>query len=137
MKTADLRQFYVLFTILSEYNQSIKTLYNSGGWLILNKKILLVFLLVIFMCACTLVNRDTNQDNEQESNEIAFLQQFDEIVEKATIYANHIGASEVQSVFQNAQDNIWKIEFENGLNVLYNEKNGEITHMSNPVNSAK
>ncbi len=60
------------------------------------------------------------------ANDVIFLEQYNDIVEKVERHVNYKDTIEVRSVFQHQTDQIWKIEFSNGTIVLYDEKNGEI-----------
>ncbi|MFD1737070.1 hypothetical protein ACFSCX_10955 [Bacillus salitolerans] len=95
----------------------------------MKKNWLLVVLFVIFLCACSFVKRSEPSDSDQNMYEIQLLEQFDDVVKRATNYAKQNGASEVLSVFQNTEENLWRLEFENGLVVLYDEKTNEIIHV--------
>jgi hypothetical protein len=93
------------------------------------KKAVLMVLLFIFLCACSFVNKDDRMETELGFKETELLTQFDKVVERTTAYAKSNGGTEVVSVFQNEEENLWRIEFANGLIVFYDVRSEEMTHM--------
>jgi hypothetical protein len=92
----------------------------------LKKKGLLVILVLIFLCACTFI--DGREKDTLQHEEVQLLQDYDEIVKRAESYASQSTDATVESVYQHESDSIWKIEFTNGLVILYDETTNEITH---------
>ncbi len=92
----------------------------------LKNKWFLILLVFIFLCACTFIDQNSSK-SIPSNNEGDLLERFDEVVKKAEAFAKKSGAVEVQSVFQHQTDQIWKIEFTNGMVVFYDQKTDEIT----------
>jgi hypothetical protein len=92
----------------------------------LKKKGLLIILVTIFLCACTFIQKkETNSVNDE--TDIA-LNQFDMIIKKAEEYAKLSESTDVQEVFHDQNDQIWKIHFMDGTIILYDEKTNELVH---------
>jgi outer membrane biogenesis lipoprotein LolB len=92
----------------------------------MKKKGLLVLLVLIFLCACSFIGGKEQETKPFE--ESLLLQDYDEIVKKAEDYVNQPSKAVVESVYQHESDTLWKIEFTNGLIVIYNETTDELTH---------
>jgi uncharacterized protein YycO len=93
----------------------------------LKKKGLLILLVFIFLCACTFVQKD-KANTSKNNDEVHLLNQLDEIVRKAENFANVKKETGVQEVFQDQNERIWKIQFTDGIMVLYDEETGEFVH---------
>jgi outer membrane biogenesis lipoprotein LolB len=93
----------------------------------LKKKGLLILLVLIFLCACTFIQKEEAKTSKT-SDEALLLNQLDDIVKEAEKFANVTGTTGVQEVFQDQQERIWKIQFTDGIIVLYDEKTDEFVH---------
>lgn len=92
------------------------------------KKIgLLVVLVMIFLTACTFIEKEKTPVNPKDP-EALLMNDFDKIVKKAEEFANLSDSAEVQEVFQNKEDRIWKVQFTNGTILLYDEETDEFVH---------
>ncbi|MFZ3587752.1 hypothetical protein ACOI1C_00460 [Bacillus sp. DJP31] len=93
----------------------------------MKKKRILILLIFIFLCACSFIDRNLSK-SEPTTNEAQLLEELDEVVKKAEVYAKISGSTEVQSVLQHQTDSLWRIEFTNGVIIFFDEKTGEMTH---------
>ncbi|MBM6618799.1 hypothetical protein [Bacillus suaedaesalsae] len=93
----------------------------------MKKKGLLIVLVLIFLTACTFIQKD-NSKVPVEDTETLLMNDLDTIVKNAQEFANLSESTEVQEVFQNEVDRIWKVQFSNGTIVLYDENTDEFVH---------
>lgn len=93
----------------------------------MKKRGLLVVLVMIFLTACTFIEKE-NPPETSKDPEALLMNDFDRIVKKAAEFANLSESAEVQEVFQNKEDRIWKVQFTNGTILLYDEETDEFVH---------
>ncbi|KAA0546873.1 hypothetical protein FZW96_12815 [Bacillus sp. BGMRC 2118] len=92
----------------------------------MKKKGFLIILVLVFLTACTFIQKDSKPS--VEDTDTLEMDQLDTIVKNAQEFAKLSETTEVQEVFQNEEERIWKVQFSNGTIVLYDENTDEFVH---------